>query len=533
MEAQSSAGRQELTPFRDRPAGPSSAAQGERPKQHLLALGTALYLLVISASLYLQVFILPRTPILASGDQAIFLADATRMLRGQAIYRDFFQFTPPGTVVLYSALFRAFGIRAWIPEAMLVMIGAGLAWLTLVVSRRIFKGPAAFLPGLLFITLAFHNTLDATHHWYSILALMAALALAITSRAPGRLALVGALCGLATWFTQSHGPAGVLGFALFVWWERRRMPGGKRGLWSAEACLLGSFGAAVLVLNASFMLRAGLHQFFFCTVVFVVKFFSALPFSTWRVYMTELPPLHGWLDLPRWGAFLIIHGVTPLAYLLFLVRYRRLAAQNPGEPWHELMLVSIFGLFLFGSVAPAPGYLRVCSVSLPALVILIWLLSQSGKLERALLISFWVSAGVLLIAEPASRQRHRGAMLDLPTGPTAFLDADVYDEYRWVAQRTQPGETAFGDPTACFALELRNPTEIDFVTANDYTRPAQVDNVVRTLDRERVRYLFWCPVAELPAGPDDHLSPLREYISDHYHLVRAFDGCREIWERNR
>ncbi|PYV20173.1 MAG: hypothetical protein DMG27_23700, partial [Acidobacteria bacterium] len=43
--------------------------------------------------LYFELFIWPDTPLLAWGDQAIYLLDATRMARGQTIYRDFFAFT--------------------------------------------------------------------------------------------------------------------------------------------------------------------------------------------------------------------------------------------------------------------------------------------------------------------------------------------------------------------------------------------------------------------------------------------------------
>src|SRR5579864_2048134 len=84
--------------------------------------------------IYLQVFVLPGTPRLASGDQAIYLHDATRMLDGEIIYRDYDHFTFPGTDVMYAALFKLFGVRAWIPQAMLVLLGASMVWLILLIS---------------------------------------------------------------------------------------------------------------------------------------------------------------------------------------------------------------------------------------------------------------------------------------------------------------------------------------------------------------------------------------------------------------
>jgi hypothetical protein len=136
------------------------------------------------------------------------------MLQRQVIYRDFFEFAPPGTESVYTTLFHWFGVRAWIPQAMLVLLGVGLTWLSVQISKSLLKGSAVFLPGFLFVTLVFRNALDGSHHWYAVLAVVGALAIVIKNRNPMRLTLAGALCGLAMWFSQTHGLAGVLGFGL-------------------------------------------------------------------------------------------------------------------------------------------------------------------------------------------------------------------------------------------------------------------------------------------------------------------------------
>ena len=53
------------------------------------------YLLFALLFLYLDIFVLPATPIRFSGDHWTYLQNGARMLRGELIYRDFFQFTPP------------------------------------------------------------------------------------------------------------------------------------------------------------------------------------------------------------------------------------------------------------------------------------------------------------------------------------------------------------------------------------------------------------------------------------------------------
>src|ERR1700721_974493 len=125
-----------------------------------------LTLLACGIFLYLQVFVLPATPRVASGDQAIYLHHAARMLEGEMIYRDYDHFTLPGTDVLYMTLFKLFGVRAWIPKAMLILVGISLMWLVIFISRKVIGGTSAYLPGLLFVAGSFSSYLDTTHHWY-------------------------------------------------------------------------------------------------------------------------------------------------------------------------------------------------------------------------------------------------------------------------------------------------------------------------------------------------------------------------------
>lgn len=52
---------------------------------------------MVSLYLYLNLFSLSNTPFLLEGDQTFFWTYAMRMLQEERVYRDFFQFTPPGT----------------------------------------------------------------------------------------------------------------------------------------------------------------------------------------------------------------------------------------------------------------------------------------------------------------------------------------------------------------------------------------------------------------------------------------------------
>ncbi|HLW79348.1 MAG TPA: hypothetical protein VKU44_07090, partial [Terriglobia bacterium] len=450
--------------------------------------------------------------------------------------RDFFEFVFPGVVTMYWALFKVLGVHAWIPDALLIVAGLSLTWLVIHISRRLMTGAAALLPGLLFLTFPFRSLLDGTHHWYSTLAVMAGLAVIVDRRSGARLALAGGLCGIATGFTQARGPAAALAFAVFVLWESRQQGESPRSILGREAALSAGFVATTAACVGYFVWRAGFARFWFCTVTFVLKYYPSEPYNNWRAYLGGPPHFQPWFKPLEVVIWLSIHALVPLVYVLFFVRYGRGRKAQPAEPWDRLMLVNLVGCFLLLSVTPSPGYSRLCAVSPPALILLVWFVTRPGRLERLILRMAWVSVLVLAIVEPIVRQTHWRVDVDLPTGRTAYLDAGSFDRFHWILQRARPGEFLFGDTLVCFAMGLREPAEIPFVTASDYTRPEQVANVVSSLERNQVRWVIWyrgldLPHAYSPGG--GHVAPLRAYVHSHYHVAGFFGSGDQVWERNQ
>ncbi len=488
--------------------------------------------------LYLHLFILPRTPIYRVSDGLIYLQNAAKMFEGQVIYRDFFQFSPPATELVYFALFNLFGMRAWIPNALLLLLGVGFAWLSLVISRQLMRGAAAMLPGVLFLTLSYRFWPDGTHHWYSALAVMGATAVVMKERNPARMAVAGALCGFASCFTQIRGLAALLGLAAFLAWEHKQKGQDRQSLFKNEGAVFGAFFATVATFNAYFIWKAGLRRFLDCTVVFAVRYYPAnAAGASWRVYFADTPGLDlSYPNLLPWGGYLFIHALLPLVYLLFFARYRRERRDRPEERWNELVLLNTVGFALFLAIAPAPGWLRLCSVSLPALILLVWLINSSGRIHRAMSRFLWASVMMLAAFEVWTQQNHWRAFLDVPPGRTAFLELGDYELHQWILERTHPSEFMFEAvfPRMYFSLGLQNPATVPFLTNTDYTRPDQVLDVVESLERHQVRFVLWSNWLDVPAGPDrsgDHLEPLRAYLKAHYRVIKMFGGSDEVWER--
>jgi hypothetical protein len=502
---------------------------GLKPLLYLAALGC----------LYLDAFVLPHTPVYEGDTTPIYLLEATKMLQGQVIYRDFFQFTLPGTQVFYLLLFKLFGVRAWIPSAVWVVLGIGLAWMCVLVSKQLLSGASVYLPSLLFLGVAYFSEPDPNHHWFSTLACMAALAVLAPKRSPSRWAAAGALCGLATLFTHSRGIVAIAGFAVFLVWEGRTKKQSWGWLLKAAMYLVIPFLATTLPVVAYLAWKVGLKLFINCTVVFLLKYWSKWYWGTRYVYGADLPvnlPLG--LEVGALLMWIFIHLLLPFVYILFYVQYRRRALAHPEEPWDRLMLVCIVGFFLFLGISSSPVWFRLISVAPPALILYVWLIAAPAKLPRILTRLAWVCGLLALVSQPAVVQIGWKGFIDAPTGRAALLNPGHYEKYRWVLAHTHPGDFYFqaDDCDEYFLLGLRNPAEVSFVTDSIYTRPDQVQNAVEMLEKYRVEFVMWSTWLDVHRSPGEDGSseaPLRRYLNAHYHMVKGFDDQHEeAWERN-
>jgi hypothetical protein len=487
------------------------------------------------AFLYLNLFYLPDIPILLFTDQFTLLYDARQMLDGRMIYLDFFQFTLPATQTVYFGLFKIFGARVWIPNAMLIVVGICMMCLMIHISRKVLSGKAAFLPALLFLVVPFRSQFDGTHHWYSTLAVMAALALIMEIRSPARLAGAGALLGLSTCFTQTRGLPAVAAVALFLVWETRRRRWSIRSFWRLQFHLWWAFIAVVVGFNAYFAWQAGLAEFLRDTVFFGLRYFPAVGWNTWRVYMVDVPGFHPWYRLPALVIFLSIHLLIPLIYILFFARYWITAKQQTEVPWDRLVLVALVGLFIFFGIANAPSWLRICAVSPPGVILFVWYWNSPGRVRGIRVKAAWALVILLALGECTEREVRWHETINLPAGPTAILQPRLVESLQYFQQRTRPGDYFFGDEMFKYLLDLRDPAVVSYVTGTDYTRPSQVKNVIQGLESHRVKYALWATDLDLPParfGGENNLAPLRDYLRRHYHFVKAFGDGATVWERN-
>lgn len=498
--------------------------------------GLLFVLLCTSVYLYLILFIPPRTPLrLGTGNDRLFLYEATRLLQGQVIYRDFFEFNFPGIDLLYAFLIRLLGARAWIPNVSLLCLGIGFLLTSVAVSRRLVVGSAVFLPGLLFVCFSFHNYLDASHHWYSNLLIMAAIAVLAKRRSPERLALAGGLSGLATCFSPNHGSLAAIGFAVFIWWEGGEDHKSISNIALCELCLLVPFGIPFATCVAYYALRTGFLNFVYSTVLFPFTYYRSVNYNSWSSYIV-IETVDELLNHHLWIRGLALAILVPGIYVVAITcGVRRLC--HPAVKWRLIFLISSAGLALFASIVYSANTSRVSTVSLPAFITLIWLI-DSKSWTRTVRRLLWAAVLLTMLRDIRSAQRGWGTYVDTPSGRIAVNLPELVPYYQWLAQNTRPGDVVFDADGSeiYFLFGLKNPTKLPWLTPCEFTRPEQVTDVLRDLEEHQVTLILWSNEIDTRTCPStgDHLQPVREYLQVHYHKIRTFQGTEWttfVWKR--
>ncbi len=522
---------------------PDTAASGQQtrvgaevsrtapPKTSSSLLLLSILLIGAATYLYLNLFALPHTPFLLGGDQVYFWMDAQRMLDGKHIYQDFIQFTPPGTDLLYAALFKLFGFHIWVTNATVLILGVTFCWLSFSLASEIMDRRAALLATALFLVFIYGKAMNGTHHWFSVLAVMGAVKIAFTKITSQRITLAGALLGLASFFSQTHGAAGMLAFATFLLWKKLLTKSSLTDLLKMQAQLFLGFAVVFLLLNAHFIATIGLKQLWYFQVTYVTKYVVDLS----QGQSIGLPGHLTWRTLPKLSPYLAVYISLPVVYLLTLWRCWR-ERRNPPYPWDRIALLSTVGLFLLAEVARSLNWLRLYAISIPGIILLVWLIDRTPKIRRFTMALLWIGIIGLAAHQTISGHVSQSLKADLPGGRAA-TSPQTYEKLHWIAQRTKPGDFFFqaGWPGMYLPLQLRNPLYLDTLGMVRASRPQDTDQVIQQLNENHVQFILWTANLDLNCSPDrrceDYLTPFRDYLRSTYVRTRVFPDGDALWQR--
>ncbi len=487
--------------------------------------GAAVYLYVI-------LFVFGRVPVLLGDDQVFFWMNAQRMLHGERVYLDFFQYTPPGTDLLFLALFKLFGPRIWVLNAVILALGVALTYVCYRVALQVMERWLAVLAAWLYLIVIFSKPLNATHHWFSVLAIMCAAAVLMKESTSRRIAIAGGLFSLAAFFTQTHGLAAALAVAVFLTWEQflagRHWQELLRGLLS----LFLGFASALLVLNAYFIATVGVRNLWNQQVTYVWRY----AFHGAGIKILGLPEFSTWHALPTVGQQIAVYILLPAIYFFSLRRSWSERTSAAFSNWRQSTLLSVLGCFLLLEVALNPNWLRVYAVSMPGIILSVGNVGRIRSIRRQTLFLIWSGIACLAVRQIWIRHHQGYVVVELRGGKAAVSPRD-YAELRWIELHTTPEEFFLQAawPGIYVPLELRNPLFLDAVGTNEQTRPEYIDLAIRQLEDKKVRYVLWSVRLDHPDSSrllEDHLVPLRAYLHLRYSHVATFSSQQdEVWER--
>ncbi len=487
-------------------------------------------LLAVTAYLYLNLFSLPHTPFLLGDDQAFFWMDAARMLDGELIYRDFIQFTAPGTDLIYLSLFKLFGLSLWVTNAVVLALGIALCWLCFSLAIKIMELRFAVLATALFLVLIYGKLLNGTHHLFSLLAIMSAVRI-YGRENPFRILIAGAFLGLASFFTQTHGAAALLAFAIFLLWQRSRDRQSWLLLVRNEALLCLSFAATLLLLSAPLIAVFGWKQLWYFQVTYTRQYIVPL-----RPPMMGLPGPFNLRGLPRLSQAALLYLALPVVYLLALWRCWR-ERHHPTFPWERIALLSLVGFFLMVEVALSINSLRLYAVSLPGVILLVWAFHQAWKNRSYAVAAIWIGVAFLAAWQTIAAYTYQPRRIRLPAGEVA-TGLQSSEKLTWLRDHTRPGQMVFQAawPGIYLPLQLRNPMFVDQIVPEDGTRPEEVALTIHQLEAKQVPYVLWAArlgsMDDIAANSKDHAVPLRAYLRTRYTSVHTFPDGDQLWQRN-
>ena len=487
----------------------------------------AAVLLGSSTYLYTNLFAGLRTPFLLGGDQVLFWANAQRLLHGELIYLDFLEFTPPGTDLLYLGAFSLLGSRIWIPNLVVLLLGVILCWLCFYIACSIMKPAQAALAAALFMVLDYGKMINGTHHWFSVLAVMGALAVLLKARTPARILIAGTLLGAASFFTQTRGAIAALGVAGFLIWDRFQTQTKESDATHLKrlALLFLPLAAAWLALSSYFIAKVGFSQLWYFQVTYVLRYVagSSDPISGSPEILAQLQTRMG-------SEYLLVYCALPIIYATSLWTCRKGSRNASPADVKGVVLLTLVGSMMFLEVAQSPNSIRLYCVATPGIILFVRLLAVglTSPARRNAAIMIWTGLILLAAHQTWSRHLQQAMVVDLPAGRVATTPM-TGGKLAWLTRHTTPGQFLFEARwvDVYLPLALRNPVFTDMLEGGHKSRDEFVDLSIRQLEAQRVQYIIWSPRLESPAYP---FAKFHEFLADRYQRVLTFPDQDEVWE---
>ncbi len=494
---------------------------------------------ILCASLYLLPFM---RVFLGWPDEGLLVAGAARIAHGQVFARDFIEIMGPGTFYWLALFFKLFGVTFLATRICLFVSSLGTGLLLYFLSRRICDRYQILPPILLAGTYFGGLWPTISHHVDSNFFALLSVALILVwqeKRNSYLLAAAGVSAGVTTCILQ---PKGVLLLAALLLWLSTRYLRRAVSLSSLAQVCAGYISVLGSVL-VYFWSRHALWDLVYANFVWPSQHYggeNVVPYAQGLV----LVYWNGWAGTGHSAAWrtglaaLLILPLVLIAALPALVPILGLGSRkNTAKP--EIFLYWLCAWALWFSEFHRRDIYHLVFGSLLLLVLCVYYLGRyRSKIAdlalQVLAISAVSLAGFNLVLALTAHSTTTRA------GTVAMFKIDPV--LAALEKRVAPGEEIFVypySPMYYFLSETTNPTYYTGLIYNAST-PQQFQEVVRTLDEHRVRYVVWdtgfqershrwfFPSVE-SARPDQLI--IEPYLESHYQTVWTDHNGTLLMER--
>jgi len=386
----------QATPSED-PASPIPASPGSLWWLLVVGLAAALLCMPFVRTVYLD------------ADEGVFLHAAERMLRGQRLYADFFEFLPPGSFVLTAAWFGLTGISMVAARSLAILTIVGIASFTFLACRRASSNaPLSALLTIGWVVMSQGVWTQVSHHWFTTLISMVAIwaALGGVQDVPGRFRwplIAGIAAGTAVMVTPTRGALVMLA-ALTVFLGRRRI---------RTELIVYLLGAALAPI--------GLFAYVIEQDILAPAFNDVIHFTTERYASIQGVPFGYQAALQNF----------PLLYLFPLAALLAMAVS--ARDWraafrdHPLRICAVFGLAGFVGCYPRPdiGHISITApLACPLLACCATRLTRSWRpvyRHAAAGVAIGLCAPSALAFSRISEEAVRAEIVSTPRGGVVFV----------------------------------------------------------------------------------------------------------------
>jgi hypothetical protein len=495
-------------------------------------------------------YFLSLPPTLNMADESFVLYGAKRILQGQALYRDFFDFVTPGSFYLYALAFEIAGVSITTARVVTALLNGLAVACTYFLAQRVAARAEAVIAALLVAVICVPVWNLASHHWIITALGLAAAAVLLapgwSESSRGRPLAAGALVALAVCTHQQRGVWLMiwLGAAIpMLTWSRRDADRGRRGggemLWAA----LG--GAAVCVP----LLGAAVWQSSFAAMRYATETFVL---SSYRSYHVGKMAWNGYNAAWADGVPYTLHWLFQALPALLLIEAAGLAVAAWRHDLRRQVLraaVCLLAVCAALAIFYYPDVIHVAFVAPFSFVVIAGMVHRLRTRPgvRRIPAAPWLArlAFVALLAAIALKAQ-RNVDLAWKMNPVLFDTAfgtlagwgDRADSLRDLraalgagADHPPPVFVYQSEAWLYLTLPADNPTPFAYLRPG-YNTAAQIQDAIAALERAPAARVVVNAVMPLPGDP------FMAYLTEHFRrvggagpLVRG-EPMYQIYERN-